>query len=105
MIHHVLKNVLWINTDERVSFSIWVEYNGYPNIHELCKGLQYRLKDPDEYSDYIVNGQHFALEPFTMHKIKWFTSWISTTRTKETTFQLSSQYLLSLTYQDLKSSA
>ena len=51
VLHHVLKNVLWITTDERVSFSKWMEYNGYPNIHELCEGLPYRLKDLDEYSD------------------------------------------------------
>ena len=76
VIHHVLKNVLWIKADERVSFSKWMEYNGYPNIHELCEGLPCRLKVLHEYSDYILNGQHFAPKPFTMHKIELFISLI-----------------------------
>ena len=52
-----------------------------------------------DYSDYIVNGQHCALKVSTMNKIKLFISWMST-RKKQNTFQLSSQYLPSLTYQD-----
>ena len=35
--HHVLNNVSRITTDERVSFSKWLEYNGFPNIQELCE--------------------------------------------------------------------
>ena len=46
-----------------------------------------------------MNGQNCALTFGTMNKMKLFISWIST-RKKEATFQLSSQYLLSLTYQD-----
>ena len=42
LLHHGVKNVLRITTDERVSFSKWMEYNGYPNIHELSEGLPYR---------------------------------------------------------------
>ena len=38
-----------------------------------------------------------------MHKIKLFIGWMST-RKKKNTFQLSSQYLLSLTYQDFQKS-
>ena len=39
VIHHVLKNVLGLFADERVSFSKWMEYNDYPNIHELCENF------------------------------------------------------------------
>ena len=101
VLHHVLKKVLKITTDERVSFSKWMEYNDYIHIHELCEGLPCRLKDLHEYSDYILDGQHFALMPLTMHKIKLLIGWMST-RKKETTIQLSSQYFVSLTYQDFQ---
>ena len=67
LLHHVLKNDLRITTDERVSFSKWMEYNHYHNTNELCEEL--------------------------------FISWMLT-RTKGNTFQLSSQYFVSLTYQD-----
>ena len=101
VIHHVLQNVMGLFVDEIVSFSKWMEYNDYLNIHELSEGVPCRLKDLHEYHEYIVDGQHFALKPFTMQKIKLFISWMST-RKKETTFQISSQYLLSLAYQDFK---
>ena len=87
-----------INQDERVSFTKWIEYNDYHNIHELCDDFQFELKHIHDYSDYIVNGQHCALKFPIMNKIKLFISWMSTTK-KENTFQHSSQYLLSLTYQ------
>ena len=61
LLHHVLKNALRITTDERVSFSKWMEYNDYHNIHELCDDLHFELKHIHDYSDYIVNGQHCAL--------------------------------------------
>ena len=99
LLHHVLKIVLRITTDERVPFSKWMEYNGYPNIHELCEGLPYRLKDLHEYSDYIMNGQYNALKSSTMNTVKLFISWMLT-RTKGNIFQLSSQYFLSLTHQE-----
>ena len=57
------------------------------DLHKLCEGLPYRLKDLHKYSDYIVNGQHGALKSFTMHKIKLFISWMLA-RTKGNTFQL-----------------
>ena len=99
LLHHVLKNVLRITTDERVSFSKWMEYNHYHNIHELCEELPFGLKDLYDCSDYIVNGQHCVLKLSTMHKIKLFISWMLT-RMKGNTFKLSSQFFLSLKYQD-----
>ena len=71
----------------------------YHNINEPCDDLQFELKHIHNYSDYIVNGQNCALTFGTMNKMKLFLSWMST-RKKETTFQVSSQHLLSLTYQD-----
>ena len=59
----------------------------------------FELKHIHDYSDYIVNGQHCALKFATMNKIKLFINWMST-RKKENTFQLSSEYVLSLTYHD-----
>ena len=85
-LHHVLKNVLKKNQDERFSFSKWMEYNDYHNIHEICDDLHFELK---HIHDYIVNGQHCALKFATMNKIKLFISWMST-RKRENTFQLSS---------------
>ena len=101
ILHHVLKNLLRLFVEERVSFSEWMKHNNYINIHELCEALPCRLKDLHKYSDYIVDEQHFVLKCITMHKIKLFISWMST-RKRETRFQLSSQYLLSLTYQDFQ---
>ena len=101
VLHHVLQNVLGLFVDERVSFSEWMKYNIYINIHKLCEELPCRLKDLHEYSDYIVDEQHFVLKLITMHKLKLFIGWMST-RKKGTTFQLSSQCLLSLTYQDFQ---
>ena len=46
-----------------------------------------------------VPGQHCALKSSTMNTIKLFNSWMLT-RTNGNTFQLSSQYCLSLTYQE-----
>ena len=60
VLNHALKNVLKITTDDRVSFSKWMEYNDYHNIHELCDDLQFELKHIHGYSDYIVNGKHCA---------------------------------------------
>ena len=68
------------------------------NINELCDDLQFELKHIHDYNDYIVNGQNFEVNFSTMNKMRMFISWMSS-RKKETTFQLSSQYLLSLTYQ------
>ena len=78
VLHHVLKNVLRISTDERVSFSKWMQYSGYANIQEICEGLPCRLKDLLRYSDYIVNGQHYALKSSTLNTILLFISWMST---------------------------
>ena len=55
LLHHVLMNVLKINEDEGVSFSKWMEYNDYRNIHELFDHLHFELKHVHDYSDYIVN--------------------------------------------------
>ena len=55
LLHHVLKNVLRITTDERVSFSKWMEYNHCHNIQELCEKRPLLLKHLYECSDYIVN--------------------------------------------------
>ena len=90
LLHHVLKNVLNINTDDRVSFPKWMKYMHYHYINELCYDLQFELKHIHDYSDYILNGQHCPLKFATMNKIKLFISWMST-RKKENTFQLSSQ--------------
>ena len=99
LLHHVLKNILKINQDERVSFSKWMEYHYFHNIHELCHDLQSELKHIHDYSGYIVNGQHCVLKFSTMNRMKLLISWMPTMN-KENAFQLSSQYILSLTYQD-----
>ena len=56
LLHHVLKNILRITTDERVSFSKWMQYSGYHNAQDICEGLPVRLEELLEFSDYIVNG-------------------------------------------------
>ena len=99
LLHHVLKNILKIDQDERVSFSKWMEYNYFHRIHELCHDLQFELNHIHDYYDYIVNGQHCALNISTMNKSKLLISLMPTIK-RENRFQLSSQYLLSLTYQD-----
>ena len=76
-----------------------MEYHVYPNIHELCEILSFGSDFIHELSDYIVNGQDYAPKSSTMNTIKLFISWLLT-RTKGNTFQVSSQYFLSLTYQD-----
>ena len=103
VLHHVLKNVLRITTDERCFFSKWMQYNGYYNIQEVCGGLPCRLKDLLKYSDYIVNGQHCALNSSTLNTILLFISWIAT-RTNWNIIPCSHQYFLSLTYQNSISS-
>ena len=40
----------------------------YHNINELCDDLQFELKHIHDYSDYIVNGQNYALTFGTMKK-------------------------------------
>ena len=99
LLHHVLKNILKIDQDERVSFSKWMEYNDFHHIHELCHDLQFELKHTQDYNDCIVNGQHCALNFSTMNKSKLLISLMPTIM-RENAFQLSSQYLLSLTYKD-----
>ena len=99
VIHHVFNNVLEIIAVDRVSVPKWMEYMCFHNINELCDYLLFELEYIHYYSHYIVNGQHCELRVCTMGKIRLFISWMSTT-TKENTFQLSSQYLPSLTYQD-----
>ena len=84
-----------VNTDDRVSFPKWMNYMDYHNINELCDDLQFELKHIHD----ILNGQNCALKFSTMNKMKSFINLMST-RKKETTFQIFSQYLLSLTYQD-----
>ena len=71
----------------------------YHNINEVCDDLQFELKYIHDYSDYIVHGKTFELKFSTMNKMRMFIGWMSTRKT-ESTFQLSSQYLLSPTYQD-----
>ena len=44
LLHHILKNPLKINQDERVYFSKWMDDNDYHNIHEHCDDLQFDLK-------------------------------------------------------------
>ena len=97
LLHHVL--VLKITTDERVSFSKWYQYNGYYNTQDICEGLPFRLEDLLEYSDYIVNGQHCALNFSTLNTILLFIFWIEN-RTNGYKIPLSPQYFLSLTYQE-----
>ena len=62
VLHHVLKNVLKINADDRVSFPKWMKYMDYYNINELCDDLQFELKHIHDYSDYIVNGLNCTLK-------------------------------------------
>ena len=93
VIHCTFNNVLKII---EVSVPKWMEYMHYHNINELCDDLQFELEYIHDYSDYI--GQQCELEFSTMGNIRMFISWMST-RKIENTFQLSSQYLLSLAYQ------
>ena len=89
LLHHVLKDVVKINQDGRVSFSKWIDYNDYHNIHKLCDDLHFELENIHDYSDYIVNGQHCALKFATMNKIKLFISWMSTRKKTHVNFLLS----------------
>ena len=68
----------------------------YHNINELCDDLQFELEYIHDYSDYIVNRQNCELNCFIMHRISMLIGWMSAKK-KQTTFQLSSEYLLSLT--------
>ena len=86
LLHHVLKNILKIDQDESVSFSKWMEYNAFHQIHELCHDLQFELKHIHNYSGYIMNGQHYALKSSTMNKLKLLISLMSTME-KESAFQ------------------
>ena len=97
VLHHVLKNVLRITTDERVSFSKWMQDSGYLIVQEICEGVPYILKDFHKY--YIVNGQHCALKSSTINTMELFTSWMIM-RTNLKIFDLPPQYFLSLTYQE-----
>ena len=99
LLHHVLKNILKIDQDERVSFSKRMEYHWFYHIHELCHDLQFKLDHIHDYSDYILKGQHCALKFSTMNNLKLLISLMPIMNT-ENVFQLSSQYLLSFTYQD-----
>ena len=83
VLHHVLNNVLKITTDDRVSFSKWIEYMDYHNTNELCDDLQFELIYIHGYSDYILNGQNCALKFATMNKIKLLISWMSTRKKKQ----------------------
>ena len=39
VLHHVLKNVLGLFVDERVSCSNWMKYNNYINIHNYVRNF------------------------------------------------------------------
>ena len=71
----------------------------YDNVNDLCDDLQFELQLIDDLTSYdIVNGQHCVIKFTMMNKIKLFISWRST-RMKNKTIQLSSEYLLALTYE------
>ena len=99
LLQHVLKNIFKIDQDERVSFSKWMEYHCFYHIHELRHDLQSELKHIHDYIDYIniVNGQHCTLKVSPMNKLKLLISLMPTMELGNA-FQLSSQYILSLTY-------
>ena len=99
VLHHVLKNILRITTDERVSFSKWVEHVGYQYMHEPCDIFPLFMEYLYGCSDYIVDGQHCALEPSTHRKMSLFMIWL-VNRTEGKISQISSQYSLSFTYQE-----
>ena len=99
VIHHIFNNVMQVYPTDRASVPKWMEYMHCYNINELCDELQFEFEYIHDYSDYIVNGQHCELIVSIMGKIWSFISWMST-RKKENTFQLSSEYLLSLTRED-----
>ena len=52
VLHHVVKNVLMTTTDERVSFTKWMQYQGYCIIQDICEGVPYILEDFHRY--YII---------------------------------------------------
>ena len=95
--HHVLKSILMITTDERVSFSKWMEHSGYHDILEPCDILPLFLEYLYGCSDKIVDGQHCVLKPSTITKMKLFIIWL-VNRTEGKTSHHFSQYFLSLTY-------
>ena len=99
LLQHVLKNIFKIDQDERVSFSKWMEYHCFYHIHELRHDLQSELKHIHDYIDYIniVNGQHCTLKVSPMNKLKLLISLMATMGLGNA-FQLSFQYILSLTY-------
>ena len=97
VLHHVLKKVLRITTDERVSFTKWMQYQGYLIIQDICEGVPYILEDFHIYC--IVNGQLCVLKYSTINTLNLFTSWVIT-GTNQKRFDLPSQYFLSLTYQE-----
>ena len=99
VIHYVFNNVLEVYASDRASVPKWMEYMHYHIINELCDDLQFELEYIHDCSEYIVNGQNCEQKISTMNKIWQFISWMST-RKKETKFQFSSEYLLSLTEQD-----
>ena len=86
-----------MRTDERVSFTVSMQYKGYLIIQDICEGVPYILEDFHGY--YIVNGQHCALESSTINTMELFTCWMIT-RTNLQIFDLRSQYFLSFTYQE-----
>ena len=99
MFHRVLNNVLHIKKHEVVSISKWMKYMGCNNFTDLCIDLCFELNHIYVFSNYIVDGQYCALEFGSMNKLKLFIMWMST-RMKDTTFELSAEHLLALTYED-----
>ena len=73
----------------------------YENVNDLCDDLQFELKHIHDLNNYIVDGQHCVLKFASMNRMKLFISRMST-RMKNKTIQLSSEYLLALTYEHFK---
>ena len=96
--HHVLRNVMDIkNEDEIVSISKWMKYVGYENFPYLCVDFHHELYHIHDSRGYRVDGQNYVLKFGTMNKLKLLIKWIST-RMKDSTFELSAEYILALTY-------
>ena len=73
----------------------------YENVNDLCDDLQFELKHIHDLNNYIVDGKHCVLKFASMNRMKLFISWMST-RMKNKTIELSSEYLFALTYEHFK---
>ena len=100
VVHHVLKNVLKISKDERVSFSKWMDYMDYgmSMTYVMTFSLNSDISMTSVTTLWMDNILPSNL-PLTMNKKKLFISWMLT-RMKNKANQVSSECFLALTHED-----